>query len=227
MLTLAIDTSEQYCSACLFDDKLLAVQSDNIGRGHAEHLLPMLDDLLHKAGKTYENLQRIIVCTGPGSFTGLRVGLSAARGLALALDIPCVGVSGLHVYASQAKASDGDLIHVVMKGRGSTLFYQSFMQTSGGLVKALTKPENIEVNKAQANIDSNIGAVIGSGLLQMDIETSSYNTIIDCQALALLGQTLDPVISPPEPHYLREADAVKKPALFPIAHALNPNSPST
>lgn len=101
MTTLAIDTSEQACSVALAcEGTVIDRASEIIGRGHAERLLPLIEERLAAAGRSYKDLERIAVTTGPGTFTGLRIGLSVARGLALQADIPCVGVTGLTVPGS-------------------------------------------------------------------------------------------------------------------------------
>ena len=96
-LILALDTAFTRCTAAVYDPagegRLLAAAEPDIGTGHAERLTGVIDDVLTEAGATHGDLARIVVTTGPGSFTGIRVGVAAARGLALALDIPALGVS--------------------------------------------------------------------------------------------------------------------------------------
>src|SRR6201989_3424662 len=75
-------------------------------RGHAEALLPMLQRVMQQANFGFSDIDRIAVTTGPGSFTGLRVGIAAARGLALAAEKPAVGLSTLSAYAAPHMASD-------------------------------------------------------------------------------------------------------------------------
>lgn len=92
-ITLAIDTSQACCQCALIDaDGTSYAMSEARARGHAEYLMDQIDALLDNAQREYDDLDRIIVASGPGSFTGLRVGLAAARGLAVALDIPCLGI---------------------------------------------------------------------------------------------------------------------------------------
>ncbi|MGA7808140.1 tRNA (adenosine(37)-N6)-threonylcarbamoyltransferase complex dimerization subunit type 1 TsaB, partial [Bradyrhizobium sp.] len=93
MLILAIDTALDACAAAVLDtdaNELIAVESDAMKRGHAEALMPMLARVMRQSGVPFAALDRIAVTTGPGSFTGLRVGLSAARGIALAANKPVV-----------------------------------------------------------------------------------------------------------------------------------------
>ena len=93
-------------------------------RGHAEALFPMLDEALDEAGVSWRALSRIGVCTGPGSFTGIRVGIAAARGLALGLGIPSVGIGRLEALA--ADAAPGRAAAVRVPGPGGAFFLQEF-----------------------------------------------------------------------------------------------------
>ncbi|MEC8582378.1 MAG: tRNA (adenosine(37)-N6)-threonylcarbamoyltransferase complex dimerization subunit type 1 TsaB [Pseudomonadota bacterium] len=93
-LTLGFDTSAAHCAAALLrGDEILAATAKEMGRGQAENLMPLIEDMLSSADVTWADLDRIGVGIGPGNFTGIRISVSAARGLALALDIPAIGVS--------------------------------------------------------------------------------------------------------------------------------------
>jgi len=93
-LVLGFDTSAAHCAAALLSgDGIVASLGESMARGQAERLMPLLDELLTGAGAAWHDLDRIGVGVGPGNFTGIRISVAAARGLALALDIPAVGVS--------------------------------------------------------------------------------------------------------------------------------------
>jgi tRNA threonylcarbamoyl adenosine modification protein YeaZ len=107
MILLAIDCAASLCAACVYDQatgKTLGREVRDIGKGHAEQLMDVIARTLAAAGKTYADLDRIAVSVGPGSFTGVRVGVSTARGLALALKIAAVGVTTLEAIAAEAVA---------------------------------------------------------------------------------------------------------------------------
>ena len=90
MLVLAIDTAGVDCSAAVYDSssrEILGSVVDNIGKGHAERLMSAIDEALAQASRSLSDIQRIAVVVGPGSFTGIRVGVAAARGLALSLGV--------------------------------------------------------------------------------------------------------------------------------------------
>ncbi len=92
---LAFDTASAHCAACLIDGDTVVVRVDPMAKGQAEHLMPMLEQVLSENGLTWQDLDAIGVGTGPGNFTGIRISVSAARGLALGLGIPAVGVTHL------------------------------------------------------------------------------------------------------------------------------------
>ncbi len=100
MLTLALDSSGRAASCALFDgERLLAESFMDVGLTHSQTLLPLLERTLLSAGVKIGDLDRLAVSVGPGSFTGVRIGVSTIKGLAFGLDIPCVGVSTLAALA--------------------------------------------------------------------------------------------------------------------------------
>ncbi|MFL0694126.1 MAG: tRNA (adenosine(37)-N6)-threonylcarbamoyltransferase complex dimerization subunit type 1 TsaB [Agrobacterium tumefaciens] len=129
MIVLAIDTAGVDCAAAVFDskaDKLIGSVSETIGRGHAERLMAMIDEALADAGLALGDIERIGVTVGPGSFTGIRVGVASARGLALALGVDCVGVSTLEVLAQTMSATDGSILAAINAHRDQ-VYAQSFV----------------------------------------------------------------------------------------------------
>lgn len=114
-LILNIETSTKNCSVSLSDNgKLVALKEVNEGNySHAENLHPFIDDVLHETKKTYKDLSGIAVSKGPGSYTGLRIGVSAAKGLCFALDIPLLAVNTLRVLAHKASIKSGVMIPVL------------------------------------------------------------------------------------------------------------------
>ena len=125
MLILAIDTALDACAACVLDTdagRLMARQSLAMKRGHAEALMPLIAGVIKEAGIAFAGLDRIAVTTGPGSFTGLRVGLSAARGIALAANKPVVGVTTLTAYAAPVVSENGEQPSSPPSMRGMTRY---------------------------------------------------------------------------------------------------------
>lgn len=108
MKLLALDTALGACSCAILDDaRILAHRIEIMERGHAERLAPMADEVIREAGIAFSDLQRLAVTTGPGTFTGQRVGLAFARGLRVALKIPLTGVTTLQAMATAAIAETG------------------------------------------------------------------------------------------------------------------------
>lgn len=122
--TLVIETATAACSVALIrDGAVIAERHEAVGRGHAERLIPMIAELPDggRAG-------RILVDCGPGSFTGIRVGIAAARGLALGWGVPAAGFSSLPLVAAAALAADPALteLAVVLEGGHGEVFMQTF-----------------------------------------------------------------------------------------------------
>ncbi|WP_109467776.1 tRNA (adenosine(37)-N6)-threonylcarbamoyltransferase complex dimerization subunit type 1 TsaB [Albibacillus kandeliae] len=102
-VVLSFDTSAAHCAAALLSgDRILASRAEEMGRGQAERLVPLLEELLAEAGLGWDDLARIGVGIGPGNFTGIRISVAAARGLGLALGIPVIGVSTFDAIAVDA-----------------------------------------------------------------------------------------------------------------------------
>jgi tRNA threonylcarbamoyladenosine biosynthesis protein TsaB len=117
-LILAFDTAAARCAAALVrGETVLARRDEAIDRGQAERLLPMLEEMLAEAGVAWRDLGGIGVVTGPGNFTGVRLAVAAARGLALALGIPAVGVSVFEALADRGEVP-GEVTVTLADGRG-------------------------------------------------------------------------------------------------------------
>jgi len=137
---LAIDCATTGCSAGLWcAGKMVANQTMEMQRGQAEVLVPMMQRVLRDANVEAKDLTAIAVTNGPGAFTGLRIGLAAARGLALALDINCIGVTTLVavVQAVPAKERAGNVILAAIESKRADIFVQVF----DGDLKPLCEPQ--------------------------------------------------------------------------------------
>lgn len=222
MTLLAIDTSESACSVALISgDQVIDSKSEIIGRGHAERLLPLIEERLMAAGLTYADIKRIAVTTGPGTFTGLRIGLAVARGLALQGDLPCIGLTGLQVLAgSGLKKVPDATVYALIEGRGGQAFVQKFQ--GDGFPKAIGDVENLDLDDIVKIVKRAPGVVISTssdiidtfnqqGLVTVPLQA------IDAATLGLLARDLDPADYPPEPTYFRAADAKKAIPILPVA----------
>ena len=193
MLTLAFDTTANSVSVALLDGETVVAQDNrDMERGQGEALIPMIQALMKGAGLPMSAVKRVAVAVGPGSFTGVRVGLSAARGIGLALSVPVVGVSTL---TASAFRKSGRVIAVIDTKRGD--FYTQIFSDG----KPSEKPciRTAEQIKALADCQA-----VGSGaplLLPDKVQDDPYLTPAVAVGLCALTDAL-----PPEPLYLREAD---------------------
>ncbi len=126
---LAFDTAASACSAALWrDGAVLAHRFLAMERGQAEALLPMIEEVMEEAGAAFADLDALAVTLGPGSFTGLRVGLAAARGMAVAADLPCFGVSTLEavVHGTPESERGAGTFLAVIETKRADVYAQAF-----------------------------------------------------------------------------------------------------
>ena len=146
MKILALETSAVSASVALCDDEALIAQSfQRTGLTHSATLMPMLEDLLKNAGYTLEQAELIAVAAGPGSFTGLRIGVAAAKGLAWAGEKPCAACSTLESMAWQVAHVDG-LICAAMDARRQQV-YAALFQAEGGTLTRLTEDQALSLDE--------------------------------------------------------------------------------
>src|SRR6267378_6001992 len=130
MRVLAIDTALDACSAAVLDSDrqaIMASETLTMQRGHAEALMPLIARVMDSAAVEFKELDRIAVTTGPGSFTGLRVGISAARGIALAAGKPAIGLSTLAGLAAPHIAEDDTVtVMAAIDARHDHVYLQVF-----------------------------------------------------------------------------------------------------
>ena len=135
MLILAFETSAKAASAALLDgNKLLAESYQNTGMPHSQTLMVMAEDMLKQCGKTASDVDAVAVAEGPGSFTGVRIGVAAAKGFAWGREIPCYGVSTLEAMAESLGIYDG-YVCPVMDARRSQVYNALFEVNRGKIVR--------------------------------------------------------------------------------------------
>jgi tRNA threonylcarbamoyladenosine biosynthesis protein TsaB len=216
MRVLAIDTALAACSAAVLDTEhggIVASESLPMVRGHAEALVPLLQRVMREAGLTFPEIDRIAVTTGPGSFTGLRVGIAAARGIALAAEKPAVGVSTLSAYAAPHMADDERFpVVAAIDARHSHVYLQVF--APGG--RSFTVPRLAplqEAVKAAAEISSCIAGsaarLVADALSADDPVPASVDPspAPDIGWIARMGAVVPEEQAPLKPQYLRAPDA--------------------
>ena len=208
MMMLAIDTALENCAVGLSGAGETMVRVRVIGRGHAEILVTEIAALLAEAGVTAAGLERIAVSVGPGSFTGLRVGIAAARGLALVRRIPVVGISTLQAHAAHASAigSGGRPILALLPARGTEAFGQLFSAEGAPLEDAVAAP--LDHFSARALTEGLAVAGAGAAALGDAFTPLHVDSAPRIETLLALGARLDPALHPPKPLYVKPPDAV-------------------
>jgi tRNA threonylcarbamoyladenosine biosynthesis protein TsaB len=223
MRILAIDTSLAAASACIFDGGSEAVARETVwlDRGHDKTILPLVDRVVNAAEGGVKAIQRIAVTVGPGSFTGIRIGVSAARALGLALGVPVVGVSTLAAYVAPIALdwSDG-IVAAGIDARHGRLFVAAYANG-----KPIFPPRVALPHEAVRALGSGPLRLTGPGAPALAIEAWDMGMAAevvdsagapDIVAVARLGLAADPVTAPPRPLYLRAPD-VKLPEPAPAA----------
>jgi tRNA threonylcarbamoyladenosine biosynthesis protein TsaB len=214
MRIFAIDTALEACSAAVLDTELgtvVARESIPMTRGHAEALMPLIARVLEMSGADFKAIDRIAVTTGPGSFTGMRVGIAAARGLGLAAGKPVVGLSTLAAFAAPLIAADNTLpVVVAIDARHDHVYLE--VLAAGGHV--LVTPRVVPIQEAVrlsaggkprlVGNAANILAAAWHGLAPSAVEQRAAP---DIDWVARLGAAATESTSPPKPLYLRAPDA--------------------
>ncbi len=215
MRVLAIDTALEACSAAVLDTEqaaILASESHIMVRGHAEALMPLIASVMAQASLRFSELDRIAVTVGPGSFTGLRVGIAAARGIGLAAAKPVVGLTTLTALAAPYIAADDSLpIAAVIDARHSHVYLQLF--GTGG--RTLIPPRIVPLREAVHAAAAASARLVGSGACMIAQNWSNQEPpqlvderrAPDIDWVARVGAAADENQSAPKPLYLRAPDA--------------------
>jgi len=217
MRVLAIDTALEACSAAVLDTEhggIVAHESLTMQRGHAEALMPLIKRVMDRAGFAYTALDRIAVTIGPGSFTGLRVGIAAARGIALAAGKPAVGLSTLATYATPLIAADDTLpVVAAIDARHDHVYLQVYGPGGRTLVAPRVAPLR-EAVRAAAN--SGAPRIVGTAanllaaawpLDERSPRSVEQRGAPDIDWVAQLGAAAPDTGVSPRPLYLKAPDA--------------------
>jgi tRNA threonylcarbamoyladenosine biosynthesis protein TsaB len=216
MLILAIDTALDACSAGVLDTdagRLIALESQPMKRGHAEALMPLIAHVIKQAGIAFASFDRIAVTTGPGSFTGLRVGLSAARGIALAADKPVVGLTTLTAYAAPVVSENAEQpVISAIDARHDQVYFQVVSGDGSSLIRPRVAPIEEALRASRFGAPHLVGNA--AGILADRWPTDALPPFrVDAQPapdiawVAWLGAAVNPDTAPARPYYLRAPDA--------------------
>lgn len=210
MRVLGIETSSPVGSVALVErGKVIAAAHHDEPQRHGERLLPLVDQLLAECGWSRSSLERLGVGIGPGSFTGLRVGIALAAGMALGLGVPLVGVGSLRALAHGHPAEDRRLRVVVRDARRNEHFVAAYDERSEevrapeAVPQALT-PEHVRRLAAERDY-----VVLGTAFTDLPSAVGELTQAPDARAVAQLAAVLDPGAHPALPHYVRGPNAIR------------------
>jgi tRNA threonylcarbamoyl adenosine modification protein YeaZ len=237
MRILALDTALPAVCACVLDTgatEPLAMETLAMERGHAEALLPLIERVMGQVEGGFASLDRIAVTVGPGSFTGIRVAISAARGFGLALDVPVVGVSTLAAFAAPlvlgpkppaqkpASAPPSVIVSAIDARHG-----QIYVQACSEAGAILLAPTVLPIAEAIDKLPPGPLRITGSAAPLLAIAAWSRHRAAEVEGeiigapilyVARLGMIADPEAAPPRPLYIKAPD-VKPPSPFRFASA--------
>ncbi len=213
MYTLGLDTTDVHCSVAIVNRaNVLCLDKREIGRGHAEALAPQVQAALANTKISPSAISRIAVCSGPGSFSGVRVGLGFAKGFALPYATPIIGISVLEHLAGLADPQSEKTVMGVLDVRRGEVYVQTFKR---GLAQTPARLMTIEAARhalkdGALDVDEYVGN--GASLLDQQSRFDSVNPAV----LAWQAQTLSANAHPPTPIYHRPPDAKLPGGLTPV-----------
>ena len=214
MKILAVDTALGACSAAVLDgERVLAHRFVAMDRGHAEAIAPMVDEAMREAGIAFAALDRLGVTTGPGTFTGQRIGLAFMRGLRVALKRPLIGITTLEAMCAAAmdavKASAAAALHDAKRD-------EAYLAIKSG-DSLLMPPRLVRMSDATSLIVETLSgdvpvALAGTGASSIEAALGKRAKLTDIRQpdalwVARLAQRADETSYPPNPLYLRAPDA--------------------
>ena len=174
MLILAFETSAKAASVAVMDEsKLLGEAYQNTGLTHSQTLMVMAEDTLKQCGKTAADVTAVAVAEGPGSFTGVRIGVAAAKGFAWGKEIPCYGISTLEAMAESLGVYSG-YICACMDARRSQV-YNAIFYADGGVLERVSEDRAISLADLAAELEHLDGPIFLVG----DGSNLTYNTLKD------------------------------------------------
>jgi tRNA threonylcarbamoyladenosine biosynthesis protein TsaB len=173
---LSIETSTSICSVAIHEQgELLALAEIKEPGAHAEKLLLLVDEVFEKAGLSFADLDAVAVSQGPGSYTGLRIGVSTAKGIAYALEIPLIGINTLQAMAASQSVAPGDYVVAVLDARRKEVYTQTF----GDSLQELSPIEAVVLEEGVFGSILEKGRVyfVGDGVEKVKEEVKSANAL--------------------------------------------------
>ncbi len=219
MKVLGLDTALGACSVAMLDgDSVAGHAFEKMQRGQAEALAPMTESVMRESGFSFSNLERLAVTTGPGTFTGQRVGLAFARAMALALNIPALGVTTLDAMAAQAlREEQADWALAVSDAKRGEVYLGARAASGETLMPASIMTHDSAAERVVEGLriygDNLALAGTGTEILRPILESKGWNLRPpkvqqpDAIFVARLGAIMSRPDAPPKPLYLRAPDA--------------------
>jgi len=212
MNILSLDCSGAGCSVCVWQDgNVRALQEERMERGQDSRLVPLIQNVLGQAGLTYAALDRIAVTSGPGSFTGLRIGLATARGLGFAAEKPVLGVGRFSLYKAQRIDKKESLL-VVLESRRLELYCCFFPAYGVPEAPSMLSPAEIGAmtrNHPDIKIVGDAQDTLRGAVDHNKFDTILESEVITCAKIAANVDALDPAYLP-RPLYVRPPDVTMK-----------------
>ncbi|MBL8552937.1 MAG: tRNA (adenosine(37)-N6)-threonylcarbamoyltransferase complex dimerization subunit type 1 TsaB [Phenylobacterium sp.] len=202
-MVFALDTCLNACSVAVLDgERVLAHACEAMTRGHQERLAPIAQAVMAQAGLAFERLDRIGATVGPGSFTGLRVGVAFAKGLGSALSIPAVGVGTLEALAAEA----GGLVAAAIDARREQVYLQVFADGHALMAPGVLPVEAAHARVAEFAMDRPL-TLVGSGAALLARAADTILAPEGCDARRVARLAAAKAATPIRPLYLRAPDA--------------------
>lgn len=218
---LALDAAGAACSAALWrDGRIVAHRLVPMHRGQSEHLVPMIEDVMAATDTAYETLEALAVTIGPGGFTGVRIGLATARGLALALHRPLIGISNFEAVAAAVPEAEraGRSLAVVLDSKRHEYYVQAFAAPEDGVLRPLAPGAAVPPDELDAWLpagpvllagDAAPAAMAALQAAQRDLRLATSPGLADAVQVAILAAARPlplPDAPMPQPLYLRPPD---------------------
>jgi len=215
MTMLAMDSATTGCSVCIWrDGEVLSIEHKAMARGQAQELMPMVDKALASGHVEPTDLNAVAVTRGPGAVTGLRIGLATARGFALALDIPCVGVTTLETIAAAVKDNEDRSVLVCVESKREDIYVQLFTND----LAPVTEPLACGADALKALFEAGARVMLAGDAAEralemlsgadIDATLSTTAPLPDAAVIAeIAALRVGDVVGAPEPLYLRPPDA--------------------
>ena len=214
MKLLALDTAANLCSVAILDVEtgtVLAEISEDIGKGHAERLMAVIEQVMQRANVAIGEIGKVAVSVGPGSFTGVRVGVSAARGFALALKCPAVGISTLQALAyDAAQLFPGKAVLSIIDARRDELYAQFFAEAGSAesepMVTTLPALKKQLAERGRTHVLAGSGAMLMNEILDRPLDVAVTAATGSITAFARMGALQTAAGELAKPLYLRGLD---------------------